>query len=301
MFVVVGVVALFASLIAGYTMHGGKIAALMQINEFIIIGGAGLASVIIGYSPKAAIGMLTALMGLMKGNPYRKSAYLELLQAMYQVFQLGRREGLIALEKHVENPEHSDILHNYPSFMHNHHAIEFFADTMKVVIMGGVSMYDLSDLMDLDLETQHEEAMRIPSVFSTVGDSMPGFGIVAAVLGVVITMQSIGGPPEEVGEKVGAALVGTFIGVLLAYGIFAPLSKATEAIAKSEGQYLNCIKNGVVAFARGDSPLICVEFARRNIEPERRPSFKEVEDVCKGRSAKMSSGGGEGAELPKAA
>lgn len=298
MFVLIGVAALFASLIVGYTMHGGKIAALMQINEFIIIGGAGLASVIIGYSPKAAIGMLQALIGLLKGNPYKKSAYLELLQAMYQVFQLGRREGLIALEKHVENPEHSDILQGYPSFIHKHHAVEFFSDTMKVVIMGGVNMYDLSDLMELDLETQHEEAMKIPSVFSTVGDAMPGFGIVAAVLGVVITMQSIGGPPEEVGEKVGAALVGTFIGVLLAYGIFAPISKATEAVARSEGQYLNCIKNGVVAFARGDSPLICVEFARRNIEPEKRPSFKEVEDACKGRG-KQSSGGE--AELQKAA
>lgn len=298
MFVLIGVAALFASLIVGYTMHGGKIAALMQINEFIIIGGAGLASVIIGYSPKAAIGMLQALIGLLKGNPYKKSAYLELLQAMYQVFQLGRREGLIALEKHVENPEHSDILQGYPSFIHKHHAVEFFSDTMKVVIMGGVNMYDLSDLMELDLETQHEEAMKIPSVFSTVGDAMPGFGIVAAVLGVVITMQSIGGPPEEVGEKVGAALVGTFIGVLLAYGIFAPISKATEAVARSEGQYLNCIKNGVVAFARGDSPLICVEFARRNIEPEKRPSFKEVEDACKGRGKQSSDGE---AELQKAA
>ncbi len=169
MFLLVGIVALFASLLIGYTMHGGKVAALMQINEFIIIGGDGLASVIIGYSPKAAVGMLTAVIGLLKGNPYKKSAYMELLQAMYQVFQLGRREGLIALEKHVENPEHSDILQNYPSFMKNHHAIEFFSDTMKVVIMGGVNMYDLSDLMDLDLETQHEEAMKMSQVFSTVG------------------------------------------------------------------------------------------------------------------------------------
>ncbi len=301
MFLLVGVVALFASLIVGYTMHGGKIAALIQINEFIIIGGAGLASVIIGYSPKAAIGMFKAVIGLLKGNPFQKSTYLELLQAMYHIFQLGRREGLIALEKHVENPEHSDILHNYPSFMKNHHAVEFFSDTMKVVIMGGVNMYDLSDLMDVDLEAQHEEGMKIPSAFSTVGDAMPGFGIVAAVLGVVITMQSIGGPPEEVGEKVGAALVGTFIGVLLAYGIFAPISRATEAIARSEAQYLNCIKNGVVAFARGDSPMICVEFARRNIEPEKRPSFKEVEDTCKGRSGRSSASSGDSAELPKAA
>jgi chemotaxis protein MotA len=299
MFLLVGIVALFASLLVGYTMHGGKVAALMQINEFIIIGGAGLASVVIGYSPKAAIGMFTSFLGLLKGNPYKKSAYLDLLQAMYQIFQLGRREGLIALEKHVEDPEKSEIIESFPSFMRNHHALDFFSDTMKVVIMGGVNIYDLSDLMDLDLEVQHEESLQPSAVYSTVGDAMPGFGIVAAVLGVVITMQSIGGPPEEVGEKVGAALVGTFVGVLLAYGIFGPLAKATETIAKAEGQYLNCIKNGVVAFARGDSPLICIEFARRNIDPAFRPSFKEAEDACKGRG-KSSSGGGS-AEMPKAA
>ena len=199
----------------------------------------------------------------------------------------------MALEKHVENPQESDLIQKYPSFAKNHHAVDLFSDTLKLVVMGGISIYDLSDLMDIDLEAQHEEAMKMSHVLTTISDSLPGFGIVAAVLGIVITMQAIGGPPEKIGEKVGAALVGTFLGILLAYGIFAPLSKATESIANCEAQYMACIKNAVVAFARGDAPLICVEFARRNIEPEIRPGFKEMEDTCRGRS---SSQGGEAAK-----
>ncbi|MCE5197534.1 flagellar motor stator protein MotA, partial [bacterium] len=218
-----------------------------------------------------------------------KDVFLELLQAMYEFFLIGRKGGLIALEKHVETPEESDVFQKYPGLLKNHHALNLFADTLKLVVMGGVGVYDLSDMMDLDLEALHEESMKTSSVLSTISDSMPGFGIVAAVLGVVITMQAIGGPPEIIGEKVAAALVGTFLGILLAYGVFAPLANATTAIAKCEAQYLACIKNAVVAFARGDAPLICVEFARRNIEPELRPSFSEMEDTCRGR-AKQSEG-----------
>lgn len=290
MFVLVGIGVLFASILIGYTMHGGKIAALMQINEFIIIGGAGLASVIIGYSPKAALGIVTSVMGLLKGSQYKKSAFLDLMQAMYDLFVVGRKGGLIALERHVEDPHQSDVFKKYPSFINNHHAIDLFADTLKLVVMGGINIYDLSDLMDIDLEAQHHEALKPSNILSTIGDAMPGFGIVAAVLGVVITMQAIGGPPEQIGEKVGAALVGTFLGVLLAYGIFAPLAKATEIEAQCEAQYMACIRNAVVAFARGDPPLTCVEFARRNIEPELRPSFKELEDTCRGRNKTSSDG-----------
>ena len=283
MAVLVGLVILFASIIFGYTMHHGKIAVLIQVSEFIIIGGAALGSLIVGYSFKATIGIIKSCFGLLKGNPYKKATFLDLLQCMYDLFVLGRKEGLLALEKHVEEPEESDIFQKYPSVCKNHHAVALFADSMKLVVMGGINTYDLSDLMEMDVEAQHEEAMKTSGILSTVGDAMPGFGIVAAVLGVVITMQAIGGPPEVVGEKVGAALVGTFLGVLLAYGVFAPLSKATENIAKSEAQYLACVKNAVVAFCRGDAPLICVEFARRSIEPEMRPGFKELEDTVKGR------------------
>ena len=281
MFAVIGIVILFACLLIGYTMHGGKIAALMQVNEFIIIGGAALGSVVVGYGMKGAIGLVKSSLGLLKGNPYKKQTFLDLLRAMYDVFVTARKDGLLALEKHVEKPSESDLFKKHPAILGHHNALDFMTDTLKVVIMGGVNFQDLSELMDLDLESQHEEGMKMPGILSSVGDSMPGFGIVAAVLGVVITMQAIGGPPEEIGEKVGAALVGTFLGVLLAYGVFAPLAKATEQIAKCESQYLSSMKQALVAFARGDTPVMCVEFARRSIEPDLRPTFKDLEDACR--------------------
>lgn len=283
MFVLIGLAVVFGSVLIGYTKAGGKIGALIQISEFIVIGGAALGSVIVGYSHKAVILVAKTCVSLLKGNPYKKETFLELLQAMYDLFLLARKEGLMALEHHIESPAESDVLQKYPSFAANHHAVEFLCDTLKLVVMGGVSVYDLSDMMDMDMEAQHEEAMKIPNILTTVGDSMPGFGIVAAVLGVVICMQAIGGPPEIIGEKVGAALVGTFLGVLLAYGIINPLSKAVERVIQCENQYMGSIKHAVVAFARGDVPLICVEFARRNIDPEMRPGFTEMEDTVKRR------------------
>jgi len=283
MFVLVGIGIVFASIFIGYTMHGGKVAALMQYTEFIIIGGAAFGSVVVGNGLKGATDLAKSVLALLKGNPYKPLTFLELLQAMYEVFSISRMEGLLALEKHAENPHESELLQKYQSFTKNHHALDLFADTLKVVVMGCVSVYDLSDMMDLDLEARRHDAMKTTSILTTVADAMPGFGIVAAVLGVVITMQAIGGPPEKVGEKVAAALVGTFLGVLLAYGVFGPLAKATEHIAQCEMQYMSCIKNAMVAFARGDAPLICVEFGRRNIEPELRPSFGEMEDACRNR------------------
>lgn len=302
MFVLVGLAVVIGSILVGFMKAGGKLGALMQISEFIVIGGSALGSVIVGYSHKAVIQIAKACIGLLKGNPYKKETFLELLQAMFDLFMLARKDGLLALERHIESPHESDVFKNYPGFLKNHHAVEFLCDTLKLVMMGGTSVYDLSDMMDMDLEAQHEEAMKIPNVLTSVGDSMPGFGIVAAVLGVVICMQAIGGPPEVIGEKVGAALVGTFLGVLLAYGIINPLSKACEGIVHSEGQYMAGIKNAVVAFARGDVPLICVEYARRNIEPEFRPGFTEMENTVKKRKvvAEPAAGGGD-AGVEKAA
>jgi chemotaxis protein MotA len=290
MFILVGVVIVIVSILMGYTMHGGKVAALMQYTELIIIGGSAFGSIVIGYGFGGVTAVIKSVMGLLKGNPYKKEVFLDLLKAMYEVFTLARVEGLLSLEKHAENPAESELFQKYPSFINNHHAIDLFADTLKLVIMGGISIYDLSDMMEMDLEARHEDAMVPSGILTTVADSLPGFGIVAAVLGVVISMQAIGGPPEKIGEKVGAALVGTFLGILLAYGFVAPLSKATEKIVNSESQYMNCIKNAVVAFARGDSPLICVEFARRNVEPELRPSFREMEDSCKNRNKSDDTG-----------
>ncbi|MCX6344019.1 MAG: flagellar motor stator protein MotA [Armatimonadetes bacterium] len=284
MFVLIGLCIVFGSILFGYTASGGKIAAIMQFKEFIIIGGCAFGSTIVSSGLKGGIGMLMAPLILLKGNPYTKDKYLELLRAMYELFIIGRKGGLIAMEKHIEEPRESEIFKKFPFFMSQHHALSLFADTMKIVVMGGVSVFDLGEMMDMDLEVQHEESLKLYGILTTVADSMPGFGIVAAVLGVVITMAAIGGPPEVIGEKVGAALVGTFIGILLAYGVYAPMAKAVEAIAKAESAYMACIKCAIVAFARGDSPLICVEFSRRNIEPGVRPGFAELEDNCKGRN-----------------
>ncbi|MGQ9455523.1 MAG: flagellar motor stator protein MotA [Armatimonadota bacterium] len=296
MFVLVGFLIVFVSILLGYTMHGGKVAALMQYTEFIIIGGAAFGSIVIGSSFKGAISLIKAVVGLLKGNPYKRDVFLELLTAMYDVFSVSRSEGILAIESHVENPHESELFKKYPALIKNHHALDLFTDTLKVVVMGGINIYDLSDMIDIDLETRRHEAMKIPTTLTNLADSMPGFGIVAAVLGVVITMQAIGGPPEQVGQKVAGALVGTFLGVLLAYGVFAPLARATEHIATCEMQFLACIKNAVVAFARGDAPLICVEFARRNIEPELRPAFSEMEQACRNRKKSDS-----GEEMAKAA
>lgn len=281
MFMIIGIVVVFGAIIAGFTMEGGKIGALMQFTEFIIIGGAGLGSVLIANPLPTVMKTVKSVMGLLKGNPYNAACYVELLRMLYDLFMLARREGLVSLDQHVEKPLESKFFANYPLFFANHHALMFLADTMKVVITGSVATYDLADMMDVDLETCHEEVLKPSQIISSLGDSMPGFGIVAAVLGVVITMGAIGGPPEEIGHKVGAALVGTFIGILLAYGLFAPIAKALETQAHAEGQYMACIKCAVLSFARGDAPLTAAEFARRNIEPDCRPSFSDMEQTLK--------------------
>jgi chemotaxis protein MotA len=281
MFVIIGLAIVLGSILAGFVMEGGKVAALIQITEFIIIGGAGLGSVLIANPLPSVLNTFKCILGLLKPNPFTKNSYMELLRMLFDLFMMARREGLVSLDQHVERPAESSFFKNYPGFFNNHHALYFLADTMKVIITGSVQNYDLSDMMDIDLETSHEELSKPAKIVATLGDSMPGFGIVAAVLGVVITMGAIGGPPEGIGHKVAAALVGTFLGILLAYGLFSPLAAALTDQVKSEGQYMNCIKCALLSFARGDAPLTAVEFARRNIEPTCRPSFTEMEQTVK--------------------
>lgn len=296
MFVIIGLVTLTVSIIVGYTMHGGKIAALIQVSELIIIGGAGLSSMIAATSLKQVMAIFKDMIGLLKPDPYNRAAYLELLQMLHEISSLAKRDGLLALESHVEYPEKSDIFSRFPTFAKNHHSLSFLCDSLRLVIMGGVGIYELQEMMDGDLEVYTEEVKKNPAQVAKVGDAMPGFGIVAAVLGVVITMQAIGGPPEQVGEKVGAALVGTFLGVLLAYGVFGPIASAMETRVEAGVSYISCLKAGIIAFAQGMSPLLVAEISRRCIEPDVRPTFQEVEGVVRGRSAVTSA-----AELLEAA
>lgn len=285
MFVIIGLVVVFGSVIGGYVMHHGQVGVLVQINEFIIIGGAGLGTLIIANPPAVLKACIGQTLGLLKPNPYGASAYAELLQVLYEVFQKARKDGLVGLEAHIESPETSDIFQKYPSFTNNHHAVSLLCDTLKVLLTGTVEDHNLADILDVDLEKHHHEGMLVPHAITAVGDAMPGFGIVAAVLGVIITMGSIGGAASEIGEKVAAALVGTFVGILLAYGVFGPVAKAMENRLHAEHDYMLCIRTALLSFARGDAPMTAVEFSRRNIEPHERPSFTELEELTRKKAA----------------
>lgn len=285
MFTLIGIAIVFACVLIGYLMHGGPLAVLIQVNEFVIMAGAVVGSILAGNGIVGFKATIQACKGLLKPDPYTKQAYLDLLKMMYQLFNVARKEGLLGLETHIEQPDESSILKTYPTFLSNHHATSFFCDTMKVVLTGAVGPHDLSEMMEIDLETAHHEAHLPMHAIQTVGDAMPAFGIVAAVLGVIITMGKIGGEAAAIGESVAAALVGTFLGVLLGYGVFGPLARALELRLRSEASYLNCIRYAVFSFARGESPITCVEFARRNIEPIARPGFAEMETSVKERQA----------------
>lgn len=279
MLLIIGFFVVFASIYVGYTMHGGSIAVLIQVSEFIIIGGAGIGALLIGNSMHTVKAIFRDVFGLLKADPYDRSANTELLQVLYELFYMARRDGLIGIEEHVEQPQTSSLFKKYPTFASNHHAVDFLSDTMKVLLTGTVADHHLAEILDLDLEQFEEEAMHVPHAVQVVGDAMPGFGIVAAVLGVIITMGKIGGEPAVIGESVAAALVGTFLGVLLAYAVFGPVAQQLEGRVRSEHDYLRVIRTALLAFARGDAPLTCVEFARRSIAPDERPSFAEVETM----------------------
>jgi chemotaxis protein MotA len=284
-FVIIGLVVVLGSVIGGYTMHHGKLAVLNQPSEVIIICGAALGAFIIANPMSVVTGSFKAVLGLLKPNPYGARAYAELLQVLYELFQKARKDGLIGLEAHIEEPEKSDIFSKYPLFSKNHHAQAFLCDTLKVLLTGTVEDHHLAEILEVDLEKQHHEHLKIPHAITQVGDAMPGFGIVAAVLGVVITMGSIGGSAAEIGEKVAAALVGTFLGILFAYGIIAPIASAIGSRIHAEHDYMLVIRTAILSFARGDAPMSAVEFARRNIEPHERPSFAELEALTRRKAA----------------
>ena len=211
-----------------------------------------------------------------------KNDYKDLLAMLYQIFKLGQQSGVMALESHFEAPAKSPIMSKYPKFLNNHHAVDFLADSIKVIMSGGLGPHDLEALMDQDIEVSHHELTRPAGTLAKVADALPGLGIVAAVLGVVTTMESIGGPPEEIGHKVGAALVGTFLGILMSYGFAQPLATSLEQRVADDGNYEQCIKAGVLAMYKGFPPMVAIEFARRVLPPEVRPTFDETEQLVKG-------------------
>ncbi|MDI9636945.1 flagellar motor stator protein MotA [Kamptonema cortianum] len=284
MFAFIGIIVGIVMTLLGYILHHGNVAVLIQPTEIIIICGAGLGIFLGSYGIKGLQATIKATTGLLKPPPGQEQ-YVELLKMMYELFNVARKEGLLGLEKHIENPEDSEIISNYPAFLANHHAVHFMCDTLKVVLTGAVGPHDLSEMMELDLEVAHHEESIPAEALQTVGDAMPAVGIVAAVLGVIITMGKITEGPEKIGASVAAALVGTFMGIFIGYVICAPLSKSMANKVQQEGAYLNCIRLALFSFARGESPITCVEFARRQIDPSIRPGFAELEAAVKGERA----------------
>jgi chemotaxis protein MotA len=284
MFVIIGFIVVTISVIGGFMIAGGNVVLLIQPAEFIIIVGAALGSMLISSPPSLIKKIVASIPFLIKGFKITKKDYLELLKAMNDLFLLAQRDGLLAIEKHIETPKDSEILSQAKNFVNNHHVVTFFSDTMKVMLSGGVPPHELETLIDAEIETFEMEGKPVTGAISKVGDAFPGLGIVAAVLGIIVTMSSINKGPEYVGLHVAAALVGTFLGVLLAYGFVNPMATNLELIHESEKRYLETIKTCIVAYAKGNPPIVSVEFARRTIFSDQRPSFSELENYIRGKS-----------------
>jgi chemotaxis protein MotA len=282
MFAIIGIVVVIGAIIGGYLMEHGHLAVLFQPAELVIIGGAALGTLLIANPMPTITKLFAGLIGVMKGSRYNKALYLETLRMLNSLFVSARKNGATKLEADVEDPHKSDTFNKFPGFLADHHAVDFLCDTIRMSVSGQMDPLALDQMMELDMEVHHHEALEPIGALSSVADSLPGLGIVAAVLGVVITMGSLGGPPEEIGHKVGAALVGTFLGILMCYGFLAPLASNMTKIADAEGAYYNVLRVGVIAYVKGNAPILCAEFARRAIPHLVRPSFKDFEKACKG-------------------
>jgi chemotaxis protein MotA len=283
MFSVGGILFVFACVVAGYLMEKGHIAVLLQPAELIIIGGAALGTIVAANPIHILKRIAGSLANVIKGSPFSKRRYLDTLKMMFDLLGKSRKEGAIAIENDIEEPENSPIFSRYPVFLKDHHARDFVCDTMRMAITGGVTAFDVDQMMELDMDVHHMSANQPSDALSTVADSLPGLGIVAAVLGVVVTMGSLGGPPEEIGRKVAAALVGTFLGILLCYGLVGPLASNMSKLVDEEQSYYHVLRVMMLAFIKGTPPILAVEMGRRAIPEHSRPNFFEVEKACRER------------------
>jgi chemotaxis protein MotA len=281
MFAIIGIVVVFVSVIGAFLMEKGHILVLVQPAELMLIAGAATGTILVANPVYVIKAIIAGLMGVLKGSPYDNARYLNTLKMMYQFLNKVRKEGLLSVEMDVEKPTESSIFKNYPEFLADHHALDFVCDTLRMAITGGVDPFDMDQMMELDMEVHHNGATVPVSSLTTVADSLPGLGIVAAVLGVVITMGSLGGPPEEIGEKVAAALVGTFLGILLCYGMVGPLASNMSKTADAQNEYLHVLRVLILSFLKGSAPMIAIEMGRRAIPAYLRPSFDEMEKNCK--------------------
>jgi chemotaxis protein MotA len=278
---IVGLILVLGACAGGFTLAGGNLLALWQPNELIIIGGAAFGALIMSNPMSVTIGVLKGFGQLFSPSVFRKALYLELLALLYDIFNKIRREGLLGIEKDIDAPDESPIFSKYSTIKKIHGAMDFMIDYLRVMTLGGVASHDLDALFDAELETHHTESHLVPGALGKLAEGLPGFGIVAAVMGVVITMSHIGGPPAELGHHVGAALVGTFLGILMSYGIFGPMGLYLEHKSREEAKFYECIKVAMMANFNGAPPQLAVEFGRKVLYHEVRPSWNEVEERVK--------------------
>jgi chemotaxis protein MotA len=262
-------------------MINGPLGVLLQPSEFVVICGAAMGCLLAANPPKFLMLLTKKIPAALKGSPYNKVTYTELLQMQYDVFVNAKKNGILSLEEDVNDPHTSSLFSKYPKFLANHHAMDFFCDAMKMMVNGACQPDELEIMLDSEMETHHEENAVTPALLQRVSDALPGLGIVAAVLGIVVTMQHLDGPPEELGHHVGAALVGTFLGLLLSYGLIAPVAANLENLSQDEARYYSCLKAGIVAFVNGSAPSTAVEFARKTIYSFDRPPTAEIEPLLR--------------------
>jgi chemotaxis protein MotA len=285
MFVIIGIIVVIGAVAGGYLMEHGKMAVLIQPAELVIIGGAAIGTILIANPPHILKKIVGGVVGVLKPSRYTEKFYLNALKMYFEVLNKARKEGLMSMEADVEEPEKSEIFKKYPEFLKDHHTRDFVCDTLRLAITGGVDPFDLDQMIEGDMEVAHNEAAQPIAALSTMADSLPGLGIVAAVLGVVITMGALGGPPEEIGHKVAAALVGTFLGILLCYGFIGPVSSNMAKAAEEEHTYHQVIRVLLLSFIKGNAPMQALEFGRRAIPARVRPGFIAMEKHCKGGGA----------------
>ena len=299
MFAIIGIVVVFGCIVAGYLMEHGNIRVLLQPAELIIIGGAAIGTILVA-NPLHIIKKIAAgVAGVFGSSKFGKQTYVETLKMMYDLLNKARKDGLMALESDVEEPEKSPVFTKNPAFVKNHHICDFVCDSLRMAITG-IDAFDLDQMLDLDLEVHHQDSTGPTAALSTMADSLPGLGIVAAVLGVVITMGALGGPPEEIGNKVAAALVGTFLGILLCYGLVGPIAANMTKAAEEEHAFLYVMRVLMVSFLKGTAPIMAVEMARRAVPGHVRPSFQELEKACRNRAPDAAEGASSEAAPPAA-
>jgi len=285
MFSIIGIVVVFGAVLGGFVMEKGPLPVLIQPSELVTIGGAAIGTMLVANPMHILKQIVSDLMRVLGGSKFSKARYTESLKMMFDLFNKARKEGLVAIEGDVEEPEKSPLFSKFPAFIKDHHIRDFVCDTMRMSITGGASTFDVDQMMELDMDVHHAGATQPASALTTVADALPGLGIVAAVLGVVVTMSSLGGPPEEIGHKVAAALVGTFLGILLCYGVVGPLAANLNKLIDDEHAYYHVLRVMMMSFMKGMSPMLAIEMARRAIPGHVRPSFQEVEKACRQKDA----------------